>query len=72
MAELNVERARALGVCRICTKDIYLPYDSEYPEKFEKYAGRTVNDVTLDYGEEFAHTDCLITKTEKELKKIDY
>lgn len=64
----EVEAARIKGVCRICGKEIYIPAPEDYPEKYYKYAGGIVCGVALNYGEEFAHNDCLITKTEEEQK----
>lgn len=56
--------ARENGVCRVCQHPILLPLDPDYPQKYDKHFGRKIpvgngKTITLNYGEEFAHTECL-------------
>ncbi len=62
---IGLEIAKRRGVCRICGLPIGLQVDPEYPQELDKMAGKEVvtgpkKSVTLNYGEEYSHTDCLI------------
>ena len=54
---LSVPEARRLRVCRICGVPIRATGPAGWPEQFGEltYPVR----VTLNFGDEFAHTDCL-------------
>ncbi len=63
---MTVEEARVKSVCRICGKSMALPqgttpkgwthefYEMTYPLR-----------ITMDFGDEFAHTDCLPPQKEE-------
>lgn len=72
IVEAAVRACQVARVCRVCGKPISLPEDEDYPERYNKCAGKTIGQVTLNYGEEFAHTECLINKTETEINKNDF
>ena len=57
--EYLVEEARRLGVCRICQKPIVS--GPGFPKGWQFEFGKMVfpQAVTLNFGDEFAHTACL-------------
>jgi len=61
--------ARTNGVCRICLQPILLTAYADYPQEFDKFCGLEVVQggvrVTLGYGEEYAHTECLIDRSQE-------
>lgn len=62
---LSLEEAKFKGRCRICGKKIPLMVTEEYPQMYDRYAGREIQlssgeFVTLAFGSEYAHTACLI------------
>ena len=55
---LSVTDARARRVCRVCEKTVVAGgVQPDWPFKFDKLLHP--ERVTLNFGEEFAHTDCL-------------
>jgi hypothetical protein len=56
---MTVEEARASSVCRICGKNINVP--TGQPKGWESEFGEMVYPlaITLNFGDEFAHTACL-------------
>ncbi len=63
---MTVEEARTQRVCRICEQPIVLPPEGTpkgWTHEFYKmvYPVR----ITLNFGDEFAHTDCLSPRKEE-------
>lgn len=56
---MTVAEARTARVCRICGEPI--PISGGVPKGWESEFGQMTYPlrITLDFGEEFAHTDCL-------------
>jgi hypothetical protein len=57
---MTVEEARKARVCRICGGRIQIPAGGS-PQGWDHEFGRMVypEKITLNFGDEFAHTDCL-------------
>lgn len=60
--------ARCRGVCRLCGQSVILWVETDYPQEFDKPCVTIIPDrnVTLNYGEEFAHTSCLTNENSNE------
>jgi hypothetical protein len=56
---LGVEEARARRVCRVCEKPIAWGGPVGWPFEFRSLV--YPEQVTLDFGDEFAHAACLVT-----------
>jgi hypothetical protein len=58
---LTLEEAKKTCCCRICGKPIQMPEGGGFPVGWKESFGKMVwpLKITLNFGKEFAHTDCL-------------
>lgn len=61
---LTVEEARKQRICRVCRRPIAGTGPTGWPLEFREMVWPVK--VTLNFGEEFSHTDCLPPATPKE------